>query len=78
MKNTLWDLNLHLFEQIERLNEPDISDDELDREIERTQAMTKISSQIIKNAELVFKAKKHVDEHGLEEKEMPQILIGKK
>ena len=33
MKNTLADLNNHLFEQMERLNDDDLNNEELDKEI---------------------------------------------
>ena len=47
MKNTLADLNNHLFEQMERLNDDDLNNEELDKEIKRAKAMTDVSSQII-------------------------------
>ena len=37
MKNTLQDLNNHLFEQLERLNDEDLTDDQLDRELRRAE-----------------------------------------
>lgn len=43
MKNTLQDLNGHLFEQLERLNDDDLSDDQLDRELKRAEGMTRIA-----------------------------------
>ena len=43
-----------------------LSGDELDKEIQRSEAMTKIADQIIKNGDLQFKAMKHMDEYGYE------------
>ena len=64
MKNTLLDLNNHLFEQIERLNDEELSDDQLDRELKRAEGMTKIAAQIIQNGELAYKTMVHMDDYG--------------
>lgn len=64
MKNTLQDLNNHLFEQLERLNDEDLTDEQLDRELKRADGMTKIATQIIENGELAFKTMVHMDEYG--------------
>lgn len=56
MKNKLSDLNNHLFEELERLSDEDLTDDELKSEIERARSITSISSQIINNATLQLKA----------------------
>lgn len=64
MKNTLVDLNNHLFAQLERLGDEDLSGEDLDRELRRSDAMGKIASQIIDNAELAYKTMKHMDEYG--------------
>lgn len=61
MKNTLGDLNNHLFEQLERLNDEELQGDQLAQEIKRAGAMTNIASQIIANGDLVLKAQKHYD-----------------
>lgn len=53
MKNTLLDLNNYLFEQIERLNDDDLTEDQLDRELKKTDSIVKISEKIIQNGELV-------------------------
>ncbi len=63
MKNKLIDLNNHLFEQIERLGDEDISDEELEKEVIRSKAMTTVAQTIINNASLVLKAKQHNDEY---------------
>lgn len=56
MKNTLGDLNNHLFEQIERLNNEDLSEAELKKEMFRAKAMKEIADKIIENAELILKS----------------------
>lgn len=75
MKNTLGDLNNHLFAQLEKLNDDDLTGEQLDAEIKRTEAMAKISEQIIRNGELQFKAMQHMDEYGYERKKLvPEML----
>lgn len=56
MKNKLLDLNNHLFAEIERLSDEDLSDEELEKEIERAKAITGISNQIGQIAKLQFDA----------------------
>ena len=76
MKNTLQDLNNHLFEQLERLNDEDLTDEQLDRELKRADGMTKIATQIIENGELAFKTMVHMDEYGYnsEHRDVPCML----
>jgi len=62
MKNKLIDLNDHLFEQMERLNDDDLSGELLQQEIGRSKAMTSISQQIIDNASLALEAEKFREE----------------
>lgn len=64
MKNTLNDLNNYLFEQLERLNDDEATPEQLDRELQKTDSIVKISEQIIQNGELAFKTLKHLDEYG--------------
>ena len=59
MKNTLGDLNNHLFAQLEKLGDDDLTGEELESELKRTDAICDISEQIIKNGELQYKAMKH-------------------
>ena len=56
MKNTLHDLNNHLFAQLERLSEEELNGEELSKEISRTGAIVNVASQIIDNANVVMKA----------------------
>lgn len=76
MKNKLVDLNNHLFEQLERLNDEDLTPEELEREISRSKAITHISQTIVNNAELMFKAQKHYDEYGIPYKKENLLLNG--
>jgi hypothetical protein len=73
MKNKLSDLNNHLFEQLERLNDDDLKGDDLTREMSRAQAMCNVAGQIIANGKLVLEAVKIADElPGV--KKMPMLL----
>lgn len=56
IKNRLIDLNNHLFEQLERLNDDDITGDKLREEVERAKSMSFLGAQIIANARLVLNA----------------------
>ena len=66
MKNTLLDLNNHLFEQLERLNDEDLTEEQLNNELRRAEGITKIAAQIISNGELAFKTMAHMDDYGYE------------
>lgn len=62
-RNKLTDLNNHMFEQLERLNDDDLSYEELDKEIKRAKAMSGIASNIISNAALALEAQQYLDEY---------------
>ena len=64
MKNKLTNLNDHLFAQLERLSDEDLTADQLETEISRADAIVEVSSQIVSNADLQFKAAKLVADHG--------------
>ena len=77
MKNTLVDLNNHLFEQLERLNDDDLNKEELDKEIERSKAMANIATKIIENAHLGLQAEKFKSEYGSKGTKLPVMLESK-
>lgn len=66
MKNTLADLNNYLFESIERLNDDSLSEEELEKEIKRSDAVQKVAKTIIDNGALALRAKQHCDEYGID------------
>lgn len=76
IKNSLTDLNLHLFEQLERLNDEDLQGEELDKEINRSKAITDIAGKIIDNWNLVLKAVHEQNEYGAVSQNVPRILLG--
>lgn len=78
MKNTLTDLNNYLFEQIERLNDDELSEDQFEKEIKRSEAVQKVARTIIENGQLALSAKKHMDEYGQGQTvELPMLGITK-
>ena len=69
-KATLKDLNLILFEELERLTDDDeLQGDNLDREIRRSIAITKVSEKIIRNANTILDAKRFADYMGKDDDE---------
>ena len=63
-KNRLSDLNDHLFAQLERLGDEDLSPDEIETEVSRATAIVSVADQIVGNADLQLKAAKLYAEHG--------------
>lgn len=73
-RNTLADLNNHLFEQLERLNDDDLQGAELEQEVTRARAMNGIAMQIINNARVVLDATKFNNDNWNEDNQMPRML----
>ena len=59
----LADLNQKLFERIEALENDDLTDEQLEKEIRKTESVTSVAEVIIKNADLALKAQKQFDEY---------------
>ena len=56
MKNTLAELNNHLFAQLERLGDEELSGEELEKEVKRAESITKIARVVIENSNTVLKS----------------------
>lgn len=58
MKNKLSDLNDHLFMQLERLSDEDMTAEQIEREAKRGEAIVAVADQIVRNAALQLQAAK--------------------
>ena len=76
MKNTLGDLNNHLFAQLERLTDESLSPEELATEIQRSKAVTGLASQIIQNGTLALNAANAVSDSLNQDRKLPKMLEG--
>lgn len=74
--NTLADLNTKLFEQMDKLSNDDISSEELDKEMARSESMIKIANVIISNGDLALRAAKFKDDMLNADNKLPKILEG--
>ena len=63
-RNKLIDLNNHLFEALERINDENLKGESLQEEMARAKTITQIGNTIINNASLALEAKKYKDEFG--------------
>lgn len=79
MNTNLTDLNNYLFEELERLNDDEMldQDNNLDKELKRAKAITGISTSIVNNAKLVLDVKKYADELGIKNETEVLKLKGK-
>lgn len=78
MKNTLVDLNNHLFAELERLSDEELQGEKLSEEIERAKAIREIASQVINNANTALRAQEFkANVLGRSKVEVPQMLEDK-
>ncbi len=73
-KNKLTDLNDHLFAQIERLGDEELTAEQIEAEVKRADAIVDVADKIISNASLQLKAVEIVAKHGDRfQKQLPMI-----
>lgn len=65
-QNRAINLNEHLFEQLERLNDEELTPEQLDIELKRTEGMVKVSNSIIANEKIQLEVAKTALEYGKE------------
>lgn len=75
MKNKLTDLNNYLFEQLERINDDDLTSEQLNETIRKANTISKISETIIKNSELQLKAVNLAAEYGVINNTQVKLLL---
>lgn len=56
MKHSLADINEYLFDQLERLTDDSLTPEQLDKEIERADSISKLTTVMVQNANVVVKA----------------------
>lgn len=77
MKNKMSDLNNHLFAQLERLADEDLSPEQIESEVKRADAIVALSDQIIGGNKLYLDAAKLVAMHGDRfMKQLPMLANG--
>lgn len=78
MRNTLGDLNNHLFAQLERLSDEELTGEQLQEEIKRSKAISDVANRIVSNGELVLQGQRFAAEyHGRKSvSEIPKMLEG--
>lgn len=63
-KNRLMDLNDHLFAQLERLGDENLSGEQIEAEAKRADAIVALADQVTKNADTMLKAARLFADHG--------------
>lgn len=73
-RNKLNDLNDHLFEQIERLNDPTLTGEDLKQEISRAKAMAGLATPIVNSAKTFVDALKLAGRGDVTQKALKGII----
>ena len=73
-RNKLVDLNNHLFETLERLNDEDLVGEQLEVEIRRAKAIAAVGTVIVNNSNVALRAVTYRAEYGKTNEELPDML----
>lgn len=75
-KNTLPDLNNHLFAQLERLGDEGLTPEQLANEIDRARAISTVATRVIESGSLLLDAQKFNDSRMDANGRLPKMLAG--
>ena len=78
MKNTLTDLNNHLFAALERLNDEGITGEKLKEELDRARTISLVGKTVVENARLVLDAQIEMGGGGAAQTASTKMLLGNK
>jgi benzoyl-CoA reductase/2-hydroxyglutaryl-CoA dehydratase subunit BcrC/BadD/HgdB len=73
-RNKLSDLNNHLFEQLERLNDEELSNEDLEKEIKRQRSMSEVATNIIEINRISMDAIKLIAKGDISINELPSEI----
>lgn len=73
VRNTLMDMHNILMEQLDRLNDDELTDEELDKEIKRCKAIGDTAKVIVENSKTILEAQKVALEYGVTD-ETPRLF----
>jgi hypothetical protein len=73
VKNKLIDLNNHLFAQLERLSDEDLTPEQIEVECKRSDAVVAVADQVARLADIQLKAVKLIADHG--DRFKPQLTM---
>lgn len=76
MKNKLTDLNNYLFEQIEKLNDEDLTEEQFQQQITKAETISKLAKTITETAALQLDAIKVAADNGIITKQAFLPLLG--
>jgi len=74
--NRLSDLNDYMFAEMERLDDDEISPEELEREIRRARAISGVAQSIVANGNLALRAAEFKDQASSTHPDVPKMLEG--
>lgn len=78
MKNKMIDLNNHLFAALERLNDEELTGQELEQEMKRAKAVSMVANNIVNNARVGLEAMKLQMKNDGDGELPPQFQLKKK
>lgn len=75
-RNTMGDLSNHMFAELERLGDEDLSPEQLEAEIQRARAIATVASRVIESADVVLRAAEFEDRKLDADLKLPPMLGG--